>query len=155
MRPNKKRPTNVDLLYLVELIGRYSNQTIGPLIHISTTVEPGPLARPRVHNAQKRLGPDKVAQLIADYQAGEPSTALTQRYHLGKGTVLKILKDHGITMRRQGFPTDRLQEAIQCYAGGWSTQRIGDHLSCDKESVRQALLRVGITLRPRRGWRGE
>jgi hypothetical protein len=137
----------IDPLYVVELIGRYSNQTNPPLIRVSTAVVFGPLARPRIHNAQKRLGPDKVTQLIADYQAGEPSTALMVKYQLGKGTVLKILKDHDVTMRRQGFPTDRLPEAIQLYKQGWSTERIGDHLGCDKETVRQALMRSGVKVR--------
>jgi hypothetical protein len=68
---------------VVELVGRYSKLPSLPKLRRSTTVRP-PSQAPRVHNARKRLGPDAVAQLIADYDAGCPSTDLMATYGLGK-----------------------------------------------------------------------
>lgn len=41
-------------------------------------------------------------------------------YGLGKGTVLKLLHDHGVTVRAQGRKNIDLAEAIEYYQAGWS-----------------------------------
>jgi hypothetical protein len=50
-------------------------------------------------------------------------------------------------MRRQGLPHAKLPEAIQLYHSGWSTEKIGKHLGCDAETIRQNLIRAGVTMR--------
>lgn len=54
-----------------------------------------------------------------------------QTYHPGKGTVLSILAQHGVAMRGQGIPEDRLSEVIELYKSGWSLMRVGEHCSND------------------------
>ena len=99
--PNKKiGPTDADPIFMVELMGRYSKTPEVPKLGQITHGSPEREVRPRVHNVHKRLGPELVAQLIADYQAGAPSTALMRKYKLGKGTVLSILYQAGVKMRR-------------------------------------------------------
>jgi hypothetical protein len=48
---------------------------------------------PRVHAVHHRLSADTIQQLITDYQAGAPSTQLMLTYNLGKGTVLRLLRE--------------------------------------------------------------
>jgi hypothetical protein len=71
-------------------------------------------------------------------------------YHLGKGTVLGILEEHVVKMRGQGFPDDRLGEAIELYKSGQSLMRISKQFGCSAEAVRQTLLGAGV--KPRRQW---
>src|SRR6185437_15341008 len=70
-----------------------------PIIDIMTPEAEGPVARGHIHNARRRLGPEQIAQLVADYEAGSPSTQLMTTYGLGKGTVLRLLRKHGAKLR--------------------------------------------------------
>lgn len=47
---------------------------------------------------------------------------------------------------------ERLHLAIQSYQGGMSVLSIGKELSVSGETVRKALTKAGVKLRPRRGW---
>lgn len=51
---------------------------------------------PRIHDARRRLGPDVIAQLVVDYESGQPSTALMITYGLGKGSVHRLLQEAGV-----------------------------------------------------------
>lgn len=106
-------------------------------------------ARPGVHAARRRLSPETVNQLVADYEAGKSSTVLMKTYDLGKGTVLSILEEHGVQMRGQGLPATRLQEAVEFYNAGLSLKRVAGRLDCSAETVRHALLAAGVPMRAR------
>ncbi len=60
-------------------------------------------SRDVTQRADNRLGPQQLAQLIANYRAGIPTTQLMQSYGLGKGAVLRLLDAHGVVRRRQGL----------------------------------------------------
>jgi hypothetical protein len=131
----------------VELLGRYSKiqaPRTTPLCRASGKPQS---STPRVHSAQKRLGPNAVQQLVRDYEAGRSTTWLMQTYGLGKGTVLGILREHGVKMRGQGIPEERLSEAIELYKSGHSLMRISKRFRCSAETVRQALVGAGVKLR--------
>lgn len=49
----------------------------------------------------------------------------------------------------QGIPDDRIEKVIDLYKSGWSLLRVAEHVGCSGETVRQALLGAGITLRKR------
>jgi hypothetical protein len=51
-----------------------------------------------VHRVDLRLGPDVIAQLVVDHQAGISSTELQKTYALSKGTVLRLLSAAGVEM---------------------------------------------------------
>jgi hypothetical protein len=132
---------------LVELLGRYSK--IPPPLNLPPNRRQ---KRPRtppglIHSVRKRLGPEIVQQLVNDYEAGKSTTALTTSYGLGKGTVLAILDEQGVRMRGQGLVDDTLPEATELYLAGWSLKRVGAHLDCTAETVRQALMAAGVSLR--------
>jgi hypothetical protein len=106
-------------------------------------------SHPRVHAARRRLNADELAQVVSDYEAGRSTTWLMQNYQLGKGTVLGILAERGVKMRGQGIPDALLQDAITLYASGLSLQRVATRLHCSAETVRQALIAAGVSLRAR------
>jgi hypothetical protein len=68
-------------------------------------------------------------------------------YQLGKGTVLGILAEHGVTMRGQGITDDHVQEAIRPYVSGHSLMQISGQFDCSAETVRQALMAAGVPMR--------
>jgi hypothetical protein len=99
----------------------------------------------------ERLEPEGIAQLIADYQAAETSTALTEKYEVGKGTVLRLLREHGATMRRQPISAEDAVTAIELYQQGWSLGRIGEHFGREHTAIRDVLERAGVPRRDSHG----
>ena len=59
---------------------------------------------PLRHRVADRLNESVINQLVKDYRDGIPTTRLTARYRLAKGTVLKLLRDHGVTIRNNRRP---------------------------------------------------
>jgi len=69
---------------------------------------------PRVHAIERRLEASVVEKLVQDYEAGVPTPQLTKKYDIGKGTVLKLLRDHDVRVRRQGLSPPRSQRPSTC-----------------------------------------
>lgn len=89
------------LITRVELMRRYSKPTIRTYLN---SVERSPLAHaqtkcPTVHALDRRLTPKLVKELVTAYEAGTPSTQLMSTYSLGKGSVLKLLREAGVKIR--------------------------------------------------------
>lgn len=97
--------------------------------------------------AQRRLTPQQVERLVAEYEAGADMKALAARWTMHRATVAAQLRRAGVVLRRQGVPEDKLHEAIQLYGEGWSCQRLAERYGCDDETVRQTLKRAGVRLR--------
>jgi hypothetical protein len=47
-----------------------------------------------------------VAEIVARYEAGEPSTALAAAFDLSKGSVIRLLREANITIRNQPLTDD-------------------------------------------------
>jgi hypothetical protein len=134
---------------LVELLGRYSKIQKPMTKRLPDASDKPHRSRPLVHAARRRLSADERRQLTADYVAGHSTTWLMRTYQLGKGTVLNILAEHGVTMRGQGIADDRLNEAIALYKSGLSLKAVAARLDCSSETVRQALMAAGVQVRAR------
>jgi hypothetical protein len=58
--------------------------------------------RPPTHHirdVRRRLGDEKIEQLVAEYRAGSSTIQLMKRYEISKSSVLKLLADNGVEMR--------------------------------------------------------
>lgn len=148
--PNRDRRCDLD--NGVELLGRYSKLPALPKLEHITTQSRSARAPSRVHRVERRLSPEIIAQLVGDYEAGEPTTALMIKYGLGKGSVLGLLRAAGVEMRAQGQKNIDLPEAFARYQSGWSLAKLAIAYDCSAETVRQALKAAGVVLRPRNGW---
>jgi DNA-directed RNA polymerase specialized sigma24 family protein len=139
------------LVRWVELTGASSN--LSALFRRLTAELPALLQRcaavkvKPVRQAQRRLTPAQVAQLVADYKAGASMKELAARWQLHRTTVAAQLRRARVELRRQGVPAGRLDEAVRLYGEGWSCQRLAERYDCDDETVRQALKRAGVSLR--------
>src|ERR1700733_4805546 len=58
----------------------------------------------------QRLKPEILAKIVAGYEAGEPSTALAVAFGLSKGSVIRLLRQAGISIRNQGLSDDQIAE---------------------------------------------
>lgn len=101
----------------------------------------------RERQVQRRLTPEQVDQLVAEYQASDDMTVLAARWGLHRTTVAGHLKRVGVELRRRDMPAERMDEAVRMYGEGWSLERLAERYCCDDETVRQALKRAGVSLR--------
>jgi hypothetical protein len=104
---------------------------------------------------QTRLSPSDSARLCSDYQAGATLNALASKYRVHKRTASAVLERAGVARRSYNTgPSDEAKSlAVELYDQGHSTAAIGAVLGFSSETIRSHLIKTGITLRPRRGWR--
>jgi len=90
-------------------------------------------------------------QLVSDYEDGTPTTSLTQKYKLGKGTVIRLLHDNGVPLRNQPLAPDQRTEAIALYQQGWSLAKVGSQFDREHTVIRNVLKKAGIPRRDSHG----
>jgi len=66
--------------------------------------------------------------------------------------VATVLRQQGITIRRQGLTIEQSAEAELHYSDGNSFAWLGARYDVSHTTVAAALRRHGMQLRPRRGW---
>jgi hypothetical protein len=109
-------------------------------------VGPDPL-RPASRLVSDRVSTETLTQIVEDYQAGVPTTTLCRQHHIGKGTVLRLLAEHGVSMRRQPMTAAQQRTVIALYAKGWSLAKIGTKFGRHPTAIRDVLERAGVSRR--------
>lgn len=104
------------------------------------------IARPVVKRA-KWLNATEVAHLVERYQAGATTYELADQFSIGRETVAHRLKGEGIKLRRTKLTDEDLALAIELYATGLSTIKIGVILDRRHSTVWSALKTVGVQMR--------
>jgi hypothetical protein len=104
--------------------------------------------------APKRfLSADHVTDIVQRYEAGETTHQVGKRYGISKTRVATVLRDQGVTIRRQGLNDEQIAEAGKLYAVGYSLAWLGTRFGVSHTTIATALRRQAIQLRPRPGWR--
>lgn len=107
------------------------------------------VARP--FKLDQRLTDGIRAEIITLYRSGEPSAAIGVMHGLNKNSVIKVLRDAGIAIRRQGLTDEQVDDANHLYEAGQSLAKIGAKLGVEAGTVRRALLRYGVKMRDTHG----
>ena len=63
---------------------------------------PQPSSLPHVQRVDRRLSAETIAELVQAYQDGVGTPTLRKRYGISQGSVLNLLRQHGVIMRRNG-----------------------------------------------------
>jgi hypothetical protein len=140
----------------VEVLGRYSNhadqeERIRRVLELGPEAHSGANSRPP-KQVQRRLRPDEIDDLVAQYLAGETIQALAAHHYIHRFTVSQILDRRQIPRRSKGIPPERLSEVIRRYEAGDSMVTIAKLESVSPETIRLALQRSGSKIRRRKGW---
>lgn len=56
-----------------------------------------------------------IAEIVAAYEAGSSTNQLCKQYGLSKGSMMKILRDHGVQTRFQPMTKSEINQAAQLY----------------------------------------
>ena len=144
----------------MEAIGTYSNMRslrekwadLRRRIHESPSRSPLLSHDGAVPRSKRFLTADDLADIARRYEAGDTTEHIGNRYGISKTRVATVLREHGITLRRQGLTEEQISDAAAFYACGKSLAWIGARYDVSHTTVATTLRRRGVKLRPRPGW---
>ena len=100
----------------------------------------------------RRLLPAQIDELVASYQAGATLRELSEQFQIHRASISTVLERQNLPRRYRMVEGARLEEAIRDYNNGNSIISIATKLGVAGDTVRKALNRAGVKLRPRPGW---
>lgn len=110
-----------------------------------------PVTPPPIHRLDQRLSDKLIAELVRAYGDGATTAELRQRYELSQGSVLKLLREHGVAMRWQGLNESDKAVVAELYRDGATLAQLGARFDVSPNVVRRALLAAGVVMRTRGG----
>jgi hypothetical protein len=142
---------------LVEAIGRNSNlghhrKKWADLRRRILNSPPRPASGGTPPRSKRILGATDVDDIVKNYDSGETTQQIGAHFGISKSRVATVLREQGITIRRQGITEEQVKEAATFYAAGRSLEWIGARYNVSHTTVATALRRQEIQLRPRPGW---
>ena len=146
---------------LVELTRTYSNlgQLCRKWAELRKRIDQSPPLPPlsardaRKTRSKRFLTARNIADITRRYEAGETTRQIGNCYGISKMRVATVLRQEGITLRRQGLNDEQVNEAAALYAAGKSLAWLGARFGVSHTTIAIALRQQGIQLRPRPGWR--
>jgi len=142
---------------VVELIGAYSSKVSlsEQYNDLRKRIQESP-PRPRPTGppprAKRFLSTDNIADIATSYEAGISTNHIASRYGISKTRVASVLREQGVTLRRQGLTNEQVSKATDFYRAGRSMVWIAARYDVSHTTVATALRRQGVQLRPRPGW---
>jgi hypothetical protein len=110
---------------------------------------------PANRQTQIRLGPADIKRLIAAYADGNSVLQLAARFNIHRTTVLAHLERNVVPRRRSSpkLSDGDVHQAAVLYCDGLSLKVIGVRFLVAPDTIGKALRRMGVKIRPRRGWK--
>ena len=143
--------------FLAEAIGRNSNlghlcKKWAELRNRILNSPPPPASGDTPPHSKRLLGVKDVDDIVQKYDSGETTQQIGAHFGISKSRVATVLREQGITIRRQGLTIEEESEAEMLYADGKSLAWLGARYNVSNTTVAAALRRQGMQLRPRPGW---
>jgi DNA-binding CsgD family transcriptional regulator len=85
--------------------------------------------------------------------AGATVYQLARQFSVHRHTVSDILERRDVSRRYRKLSPEQLDLACTLYRDGLSLIKVGEQLGRRAETVRQALMKAGVEIRSRNGWR--
>lgn len=104
--------------------------------------------QPRVKRGWNRLSADQRLDVARRYESGDTTTQLAKDYGVAKSTIIGILRENRVVVRRQPMTPEQVSEAVRLYESGLSLSQVAKRLDVNQESMRVAIIAAGVTLRP-------
>ncbi|NHA00598.1 hypothetical protein G5V59_12815 [Nocardioides sp. W3-2-3] len=100
-----------------------------------------------MHRLKDRLGAAAVDEILDAYRSGEPANAIAARFAISRNAVNRLAADSELPRRNTRLTPRDKEHAVDLYRSGQSLAAVGDALSCDAATVRNALIGAGIQRR--------
>jgi lambda repressor-like predicted transcriptional regulator len=141
----------------VELVGAYSNlsEQETRILELMEMAPAGPVrGAPRTNRQVHRsLHDPEIDELVTSYLRGSTVYELAHQHSIHRQTVSEILERREVARRYQKLSPEQLDLAASLYRNGASLTKVGEQLGRRAETMRQALMKAGVEIRSRNGWR--
>ncbi|WP_245663734.1 helix-turn-helix domain-containing protein [Nocardia arthritidis] len=141
-------------VFTVALLGNLSNHPqatqLRNLARLLETTSPRPPGTTPVQPRRiaHHFTQDTIAEIVDAYREGASTNQLCKQHGISKGSLLKLLDEHGVQTRFQPMTKDEINQAARLYESGDSLKAIAEKLGKGKGSVWKALREKGVQLRP-------
>lgn len=100
---------------------------------------------------QRIFTPEETQKIIMAYQSGKASYELGTEFNCSKTTIVKLLKQQGITLRKSGRARAKVdsKKVIKMYREMHTIKEIAKSLNVDTQVISRCLKENGIKLRSR------
>jgi len=141
------------LVGLIDLCSTYSATGVSAaqLREISVSMSDVSPRTVRPRRSWNRLSAEARRDVIVRYEAGDTSTTLAVEYGVAKSTILSILRANNTVVRRQPLDEVVVAEAARLYDSGLSLSQVAERLRVNQETMRVALVKANVALRPPSG----
>lgn len=105
------------------------------------------------HGVARRLGPKKVADVIARYEAGESARSIAARLDISTSAIVNLLRDNAVVVKKRRVTDAEATRMAKDYKAGATVREIRAKYDLSQGAVSRALHRVGVEMRisaPRR-----
>jgi|GEM_PF-1177369 len=150
------------MVHLVEVLQAYSSRGRHYEISFDKILETTnkseavrELRKPKAKSSAKivhRLTAIEQADIAARYQQGWSFRRLAEAYGVSKTSIVILLREVDIPIRRQGLGGCQTDDIIERYANGALLAAIGDEYGASADTVRKLLLKQEVTLRKSWGY---
>ncbi|MCU1367528.1 MAG: hypothetical protein JWN39_3167 [Ilumatobacteraceae bacterium] len=97
---------------------------------------------------QTRLNEADQALAIVAYRTSGSINVVAREFGINRRTAANILERHSLDRYYNVLTAEHIREAATLYRDGWSLAKLGQHLGVDAGTVRRALRKAGVTMRP-------
>jgi AraC-like DNA-binding protein len=100
-----------------------------------------------VRSLRRRLSPQAIQELVARYNTGEDTPALSQEYGISKTGLGEVLLAEGVAFRRQAITTEDTERAVQLYESGLTIKQVVAQVGYSYGTIRRVLHEHGVAMR--------
>jgi DNA-binding CsgD family transcriptional regulator len=93
----------------------------------------------------KRLDPETVERLVAEYSGGTAAADVGRRYGVGKNSVLRLVRAAGKSVRHPRLSVAETAQLLALYESGLSQKDIAGRLGRSPSAVWHCLRRAGLS----------
>ncbi|KTS70346.1 hypothetical protein NS206_00300 [Microbacterium testaceum] len=85
--------------------------------------------------------------MVADYEAGMPVKAISEKYGVHRGTIPALVRRTGVAVRAARLDADERARVSSLYESGMTLVQVARQVGISDEAVRQAVLDHGGQIR--------
>lgn len=107
----------------------------------------------RAHELSKRLGAEKVSEVVRRAVAGESARSLAEELGVAASALVRMLREQGVPIQRRKVSEEEERALAQAYEAGNTIAELEKQFKLSHGAVIRALHRAGVEMRakaPRR-----
>jgi len=110
---------------------------------------PVELQEAAARSLRRRQSPQAIEELVARYNAGEDTPALSRAYGISRGGLRKLLLAQGVSFRKQPMTAEDADRAVRLYERGLTIKQVVGQVGYSFSTIRRMLHANGVVVRER------